>query len=194
MSIIRQVNLETDRILLEKFFLVCNNSDEHTKFTPIDSIFFRLENESTFRAFANFSENEILSLCLIKEIEIQKSQFLEMIFTKKGISLQESKIAEVTDFAVQFGEDRGIFRFYTIVTDKKLLTFDLLHSKNKVFYWRSRYDTYIDEIVDVKNFSNYEIHWNIIMKGDLKPQKKNIRHHILKPNYIKEFYERTDIK
>jgi hypothetical protein len=187
---IKQIDLTIDRIKLEEFFLNCNTSDDYRGNNSYDDIFFLLEKEPNYRAFGYFNEHdEILSIACVRELEVQKLQLLDIIFSKKGIPINLNGVGKATDAAVEFGERKGIFRFYTFLTDSMLSTVDVLKKENKIFTWRQRYDTVVDEIIDVENFSNYGIHWNFIMNGYLRKQKRNVRHHHLKPEFIKQYYD-----
>jgi hypothetical protein len=145
-----------------------------------------LKTDDNYRAFANFIEESIVGICFMRELYNEKAQVLDFIVTRKNIPIRQNRIGEVVDYAIKFGETKGIYRFYTFLTAEMLDTVDVLMKKNLVFTWRERYDTYIDEIIEPRHMSNYRIHWTYIMNSTLREHKKIVRHHHLKP----EFYPR----
>ena len=167
---------------LKLFFKESNFSDDHRLDTD-QMVINYLETDCYYRGFANLVNDEIVSVCFMRELTLQKAQVLDFIATKKGISIRVNRVGEVVDHAIKFGELKGIYRFYTFLTEEMLDTVDVLKKKNLVFTWRERYDTYIDEIVEPLNLSTYYLHWTYIMNSTLRNHRKIIRHHHLKSDY-----------
>lgn len=178
---IRQI-AQSDFEKLENFFKESNFSDDH-RFDTSRMVLLYLKTDPYYRGFANFIDNEIVGVCFMRELTIQKAQVLDFIATRKGISIRKNQIGEVVDYAIKFGEFKGIYRFYTFLTEEMLDTVDVLKKKNLIFTWRERYDTYIDEIVEPQHLSTFYLHWTYIMNSTLRKHRKIIRHHHLKPCY-----------
>ena len=178
---IRQITA-LDLNQLETFFKESNFSDDH-RFDTSRMVLLYLKTDSYYRGFANFVNDEIVSVCFMRESTLQKAQVLDFIATKKGISIRVNSVGEVVDHAIKFGEAKGIYRFYTFLTEDMLDTVDVLKKKNLVFTWRERYDTYVDEIIEPRHLSTYYFHWTYIMNSTLRNHRKIIRHHHLKPGY-----------
>lgn len=184
---IRQIT-DKDYSLLETFFVNSNFSDDHRSDTS-EMVLKYLKTNVYYRGFANFVDNEIVSVCFMRELTLQKTQILDFIATKKGVSIRKNQVGEVVDYAIRFGEDKGIFRFYTFLTEEMLDTVDVLKKKNLVFTWRERYDTYVDEVLEPQHLSTFYLHWTYIMNSTLRHQRKIIRHHHLKPEYYSKINE-----
>ena len=178
---IRQITVQ-DIDQLQTFFRVSNFSEDH-RIDTNQMVLFYLKTDSYYRGFANFEDDEIVSVCFMRELVLQKSQVLDFIATKKDISIRKNKVGGVVDYAIKFGEYKGIYRFYTFLTEEMLDTVDVLKKKNLVFTWRERYDTYVDEIVELRHLSIYYLHWTYIMNSTLRNHRKIIRHHHLKSDY-----------
>jgi hypothetical protein len=178
---IRQI-FSDDHIELKKFFSLANFSNDHRSDT-FDMALHYLITDEYYRGFANFINDEIVSVCFMRELTMQKAQVLDFIATKKGVSIRTNRVGEVVDYAIKFGEAKGIYRFYTFLTEEMLDTVDVLKKKNLVFTWRERYDTYIDEVIESRHLSIYYIHWTYIMNSTLRSHRKIVRHHHLKPEY-----------
>jgi len=179
---IRQITLDDIDLLLE-FFENSNTSDDHRPDT-FNIVPYLLRTDENYRGFANFIEGRIVSVCFMKELTEQKAQVLDFISTRTGTSIFKNRVGEVVDYAIRFGENKGIYRFYTFLTEEMLGTVDVLKKKNLVFTWRERYDTYLDETIEKDCFSKYYLHWVHIMNSTVRQHKKNVRHHHLKPEYI----------
>jgi hypothetical protein len=167
---------------LKLFFKESNFSDDHRLDTS-QMVINYLETDCYYKGFANFLDNEIVSVCFMRELTLQKAQVLDFIATKKRIPIRVNRVGEVVDHAIKFGESKGIYRFYTFLTEEMLDTVDVLKKKNLVFTWRERYDTYVDEIVEPRHLSIYYLHWTYIMNSTLRNHRKIIRHHHLKSDY-----------
>lgn len=174
--------------LLEDFFLNASNSEDH-RTDSFDQIFYYLKTDEYYRAFVNLDDGKILSVCFMRELIEQKVQILDLIVARKNTTIFKNKVGEVVDYAIRFGEEKGIFRFYTFLTSDMLNTVDVLKKKNLIFTWRERYDTYVDEIVEPQCFSQYYLHWIYLMNSTIREHKKIVRHHHLKPEYAKNYLE-----
>jgi hypothetical protein len=119
----------------------------------------------------------------MRELIEQKVQVLDFIVSRKGVSIFKNRVGEVVDYAIRFGEQKGIYRFYTFLTDDMLHTVDVLKKKNSIFTWRERYDTYVDEIIEPQHFSSCYLHWVYLMNTTVRTHRKIVRHHHLKPSY-----------
>jgi hypothetical protein len=168
---------------LEDFFANATTSDDHRSdsFTRIK---YALQNDCYYRCFVNEIDGEIVSACFMKELLEQKTQVLDLILARKGVSIFKNRVGDVVDYAIRFGEERGIYRFYTCLSEDMLDTVDNLKTKNLVFKWRERYDTYLDEVIPSDHFSTYYIHWYHIMNNTVRKKSKFIRHHHLKSEYL----------
>lgn len=184
---IKQLNKD-DLDDLKLFFENANTSNDHRSDTFTMALNY-LQADEYYRGFANFLNGEIVSVCFMRELTLQKAQILDFIATKKQISIRSNKVGEVVDYAIRFGENKGIYRFYTCLTEEMLDTVDVLKKKNLVFTWRERYDTYIDEIIEPRHLSTYYLHWTFIMNSTLREHRKIVRHHHLKP----EYYSTTNV-
>jgi len=184
---IRQINI-TDLEMLKEFFENAVTSDDHRS-DSFDYIQNYLKTDEYYRGFANIEANKILSVCFMREIIEQKVQILDIIISRKNVSIFKNKVGEVVDYAIRFGEKKGIYRFYTCLTDDMLNTVDVLKKKNLIFTWRERYDTYIDEKIEAKCFTKYYLHWIYSMNSTIRKQRKIIRHHHLKPEYYSKIIE-----
>jgi hypothetical protein len=182
---IRKITIE-DIDPLERFFQLANTSDDHRPDT-FSMVSHFIETDDYYLGYANFVDDEILSACFIRELIEQKVRVLDFIVTKKNTSIRNNLVNQVLDHALIEGERRGFFRFYTCITEDMLETVDYLKKKNAVFSWRSRYDTYLDEVIPSQCFSTYYIHWNYIMNNTLRHQSKCIRHHLLKSEYREKY-------
>jgi hypothetical protein len=179
---IRQLDTIEDHSKLAQFFKNANTSDDHRN-DSFDMILSILKIDEYYRAYANFQDNEIVSACFMRELTDQKAQVMDLLVSRKRVPINKNKAGDVMDYAVIQGEQRGIYRFYTCITEDMLDTVDTLKKNNSVFKWRERYNTYVDEIIDRQCFSRYHTHWHHIMNDTLRLQKKFVRHHILKPEY-----------
>lgn len=178
---IKQIE-KKDLVILNDFFENAVVSDDHRS-DSFSMILYLLETDEFYRGFAKFEENKILSACFMREIVEQKCQVLDLIVSRKTVPIYKNKIGEVVDYAIKFGEKKGIYRFYTCLTDNMLDTVDALKKKNLIFTWRDRYDTYIDEVVEPKSFTSYYLHWNYLLNMTVRNHRKIIRHHHLKSEY-----------
>lgn len=178
---IRQIE-NNDLDLLDDFFKNAVVSDDHRPDT-FSMVPYYLKTDEYYRGFAKFEEDKILSVCFMREIIEQKCQVLDFIVSRKSVPIYRNKVGEVVDYAIRFGERKGIYRFYTCLTDDMLNTVDVLKKKNLVFTWRERYDTYVDEGIDPKTFTYYYLHWNYMMNSTIRNHRKIVRHHHLKPEY-----------
>lgn len=178
---IKQITSD-DLEMLDDFFLDAVTSEDHRSDSSAN-IKFLLESDQYYRGFANIENGRILSVCFMRELIEQKAQILDIIIARKNVSILKNKVGEVVDYAIRFGESKGIFRFYTCLTDDMLNTVDVLKKKNLVFTWRERYDTYADERIEPMCFTKYYLHWLYIMNSTLRTQRKIIRHHHLKQEY-----------
>lgn len=169
--------------LLDEFFDHAVVSDDHRS-DSFRQIKQRLHTDCYYRCFVNFYEGSIVSVCFMKELLEQKVQVLDLILARKGVSIFKNRVGDVVDYAIQFGEERGIYRFYTCLSEDMLDTVDQLKTKNLVFKWRERYDTYLDEIIPADHFSTYHIHWNHLMNSTVRKKSKFIRHHYLKDQNV----------
>jgi hypothetical protein len=181
---IRQI-ITSDLDNLKIFFKESNFSQDHRLDTS-EMVLRYLKTDCYYRGFVNFLDGEIVSVCFMRELTLQKAQVLDFIATKKGTTIRKNRVGEVVDYAIKFGEAKGIYRFYTFLTEEMLDTVDVLKKKNLVFTWRERYDTYIDEVIEPLNLSTYYLHWIYIMNSTLRNHRKVIRHHHLKPEYYIE--------
>lgn len=183
---IRQL-LVSDLELLEEFFQVATTSEDHRPDT-FSMVPYYLSTDEYYRGFAKFDDTgKILSACFMRELVEQKVQVLDFIVARKDVSIFKNRVGEVVDYAICFGEKKGIYRFYTFLTDDMLNTVDVLKKKNLVFTWRERYDTYVDEIIEPQCFSRYYLHWVYLMNTTVRNHRKIVRHHHLKPDH----YDRT---
>ena len=174
---------------LKNFFENAVTSDDH-RHDSFSQIVNNLIIDEYYRGFAKFdNDGKILSACFMRELVEQKAQILDRIVSRKSISIYKNCVGEVVDHAIRFGEQKGIHRFYTFLTDDMLNTVDVLKKKNLVFTWRERYDTYVDEIIESKYFSTYYLHWLYIMNSTVRDHRKIIRHHHLKPEYYDNITE-----
>jgi hypothetical protein len=119
----------------------------------------------------------------MRELVEQKAQVLDFIVSRNGVSIFKNRVGEVVDHAIRFGEQKGIYRFYTFLTDDMLNTVDVLKKKNSIFTWRERYDTYVDEVIEPECFSQYYLHWVYLMNTTIRKHRKIVRHHHLKSEY-----------
>lgn len=168
--------------LLEDFFAHATVSEDHRKDSFV-RIMDNLQTDEYYRAFVKIDGEKILSVCFMRELVEQKVQVLDLIISRKETSILKNRVGEVVDYAIKFGERKGIYRFYTFLTDDMLNTVDVLKKKNLIFTWRERYDTYVDEIIESQNFSKFYLHWLYIMNSTVRDHRKIIRHHHLKPEY-----------
>jgi len=176
---IRQIT-EDDFNALDNFFKQANVSNDHRIDTfPMAKHY--LLSDTYYRGFAYFKDDEILSCCFMRELTEQKAQVLDFIVSKTGTNIFRNKVDKVVDYAIEFGEKKGIYRFYTFLTDNMLDTVDYIKKKSSMFSWRQRYDTYVDEEVHANSFSKYRIHWTYLMNSTIRSEKRNVRHHHLKP-------------
>lgn len=178
---IRQL-LAQDLNSLDNFFENAMISEDHRS-DSFSKIIYYLKTDEYYRAFANFENDKILSVCFMREIIEQKCQVLDLIVSRKLTSIYKNKVGNVVDYAIRYGEHKGIYRFYTCLTDNMLDTVDVLKKKNLVFTWRERYDTYVDEIIEPQCFTSYYMHWNYLMNTTVRNHKKIVRHHHLKSEY-----------
>lgn len=178
---IRQLTKDDIPALVE-FFADAITSEDHRADT-FDMVPYYLTTDEYYRGFAKFIDDQIVSVCFMRELIEQKVQILDFIVSRKNVSIFKNKVGEVVDYAIRFGENKGIYRFYTFLTDDMLNTVDVLKKKNLVFTWRERYDTYVDEVVEPGCFSGYYLHWNYLMNSTVRSHRKIVRHHHLKPNY-----------
>lgn len=172
----------SDISLLDDFFNNCNVSEDHR-----DDAWHQIKNylhtDDSYRAYINIEDDIILSAVFMRDLIEQKCRILDFISTRKGISIYINKVGELVDYAISDGENRGFYRFYTVLTEEMLETVDVLKKKNLIFTWRNRYDTYVDESINPKYLSQFYIHWTYIMNSTLREQRKIIRHHHLKPDH-----------
>ena len=183
---IKQIG-SADLKILEEFFQNALTSEDHRPDT-FAMIPYYLSTDEYYRGFANFDEHgKILSVCFMRELIEQKVQVLDFIVSRKGVSIFKNRVGEVVDYAIRFGEQKGIYRFYTFLTDDMLNTVDVLKKKYSIFTWRERYDTYIDEIIEPQHFSSCYLHWVYLMNTTVRTHRKIVRHHHLKP----EYYDKT---
>lgn len=181
---IKQIDISKDYCRLTEFFENANTSDNHRS-DSFDAILSILKADEYYRAYANFHDDKIVSACFMRQLHDQKAQVMDLLVSRRNISLSKNKAGDVMDFAIIEGEKRDIFRFYTCITENMLDTVDTLKKTNTIFKWRERYNTYIDEVIDSQCFSRYHTHWHYIMNDTLRTQKKYVRHHILKQQYRK---------
>jgi hypothetical protein len=179
---IKQITID-DLSQLEQFFVDANTSDTHRTDT-FKMIKHYLSTDCYYRGFAYFRNDQILSCCFMRELTEQKAQILDFIVTKKDTNIFKNKVDKVVDCAIEFGERKGIYRFYTFLTDDMLDTVDHIKKKSSLFSWRQRYDTYIDEVIEPNTFSIHRIHWVYLMNSTVRSQKRNVRHHHLKQSYL----------
>jgi len=180
--VIRQILL-SDLRSLEEFFQSAMTSEDHRADT-FSVVPYYIATDDYYRGFAKFDDSgRILSACFIRELVEQKTQVLDFIVSRTGISIFKNRVGEVVDYAIRFGEQKGIYRFYTFLTDDMLNTVDVLKKKNSIFTWRERYDTYVDEVIEPECFSQYYLHWVYLMNTTIRKQRKIVRHHHLKPKY-----------
>ena len=175
---------KSDVDLLLEFFSHCNTSDDHRP-DSFEKIIYYLQTVDSYNAYVNIENGKILSAAFMRDLIEQKSRVLDLILTRKDISIYRNKVGKLVDYAVAEGEQRGYFRFYTVLTEGMKDTVDALMKKDLVFPWRKRYDTYVDEIIEPFNLSTYYLHWTYIMNSTLRNHRKVIRHHHLKPEYRK---------
>lgn len=171
-----------DNDSLEEFFLNAKTSEDHRE-DIFDNIKILSRTNPYYRGFAYFFDNKIQSVCYMREVIEQKIQILDFMSTRKNTNIYFNKLGDVLDHAITYGEQKGIFRFYTFLTDDKIETLDEIKKKDLVFKFRQRYDTYYEEIIPPNCFSKYSVHWNYLMNSTLRSQKKNIRQHQLKNDY-----------
>ena len=179
---IRQIVL-SDLRSLEEFFQSAMTSEDHRADT-FSVVPYYLATDDYYRGFAKFDDSgKILSACFMRELVEQKVQVLDFIVSRTGVSIFKNRVGEVVDHAIRFGEQKGIYRFYTFLTDDMLNTVDVLKKKNSIFTWRERYDTYVDEVIEPESFSQYYLHWVYLMNTTVRKHRKIVRHHHLKPEY-----------
>lgn len=175
---------KSDLNLLIDFFPHCNTSNDHRS-DSFEKIIYYLRTVDSYNAYVNIENGIVLSGAFMRDLIEQKSRVLDLILTRKDVSIYQNKVGKLVDYAVAEGEQRGYFRFYTVLTEDMKDTVDTLMKKDLVFPWRRRYDTYIDEIIEPKHMSLNHLHWIYLMNTTLRSQKKLIRHHHLKPEYRK---------
>lgn len=167
---------------LKEFFSHCNTSDDHRS-DSFEKIVYYLQTVDSYNAYVNIENGKILSAAFMRDLNEQKSRVLDLILTRKDISIYRNKVGKLVDYAVAEGERRGYFRFYTVLTEDMKDTVDALMEKDLVFPWRKRYDTYVDEIIEPLHLSVFYLHWNYLMNSTLRFHRKIVRHHHLKPDY-----------
>lgn len=175
--------LPEEYYLLDEFFDNCVVSDDH-RTDSFEKIKQRLRSDCYYRCFVNIEEDIIVSVCFMKELLEQKAQVLDLILARKGVSIFKNRVGDVVDYALVFGENKGIYRFYTCLSEDMLDTVDQLKKKNLIFKWRERYDTYLDEIIPLEHFTSYHLHWNHLMNSTVRKKDKFIRHHHLKDQSV----------
>jgi hypothetical protein len=168
--------------LLTEFFSCCNTSEDH-RYDSFEKIIYYLQTDDFYNAYINIEDDVILSVVFMRDLTEQKSRVLDLILTRKNVSIYQNKVGKLVDYAVKEGEQRGYFRFYTVLTEDMKDTVDELMKKDLVFPWRKRYDTYVDEIIEPYHMSLNYLHWGYLMNTTLRAQRKLIRHHHLKPEY-----------
>lgn len=178
---IRQITT-TDVPLLVEFFADALTSEDHRSDT-FNMVLYYLSTDEYYRGFAKFIDDQIVSVCFIRELIEQKVQVLDFLVSRKNVSIFKNKVGEVVDYGIQFGERRGIYRFYTFLTGDMANTLDVLQKKNLIFTLRTRYDNYVDEIIKPQCFSKYYLHWIYLMNTTIRHHKKIVRHNHLKPEY-----------
>lgn len=175
--------ISEDFFQLEDFFTNATTSDDH-RLDSFTRIKYALLNDCYYRCFVNEIDGNIVSACFMKELVEQKAQVLDLILARKGVSIFKNRVGDVVDYAIRFGEEKGIYRFYTCLSEDMLDTVDQLKTKNLVFKWRERYDTYLDEIIHPEHFSSYYIHWYHVMNNTIRKKAKFVRHHHLRSEYL----------
>jgi hypothetical protein len=171
---------ETD--LLKDFFDNSNVSEKH-RIDSFDKILEYLETDEDYICYINLDNGMILSSVFMRDLREQKCRVLDFISSRKNISVYRNKVGELVDYGIKEGEERGFYRFYTVLTEEMKETVDVLMKKNLVFPWRKRYDTYVDEIIDPNNFTNYSLHWIYLLNTTVRDHRKVIRHHHLKEEF-----------
>ena len=174
----------TEKNLLKDFFIDANISENHRK-DSFEKILEYLEHDRNYICYINIENEIVLSAVFMRDIKELKCRVLDFISSKKNVTIYKHKVGHLVDYAVKEGENRGFYRFYTLLTEEMKDTVDILKQKDMVFPWRKRYDTYVDEIIDPCCFSNYSLHWVYLMNTTLRDHKKLVRHHHLKPEYRK---------
>jgi hypothetical protein len=179
---IKQIG-SADLKILEEFFQNAMTSEDHRPDT-FAMIPYYLSTDEYYRGFAKVdNDGKILSICFMRELVEQKAQVLDFIVSRKGVSIFKNQVGAVVDHAIRFGEQKGIYRFYTFLTDDMLNTVDVLKKKNSIFTWRERYDTYVDQVIESECFTKYYLHWVYLMNTTIRTHRKIVRHHHLKPEY-----------
>lgn len=177
--------LESSEInLLPEFFSQSNTSNDHRS-DSFEKIIYYLRTIDSYTAYVNIEDGQILSAAFMRDLVEQKVRSLDLILTRKHVSIYRNKVGELVDYAIIDGENRGYYRFYTVLTEDMKDTVDTLMKKDLVFPWRKRYDTYIDEIVEPKNLSLNYLHWTYLLNTTIRNQRKLIRQHHLKSEYRK---------